>query len=234
VHYYPHHINDFNCATRHLTRVERSLYRDLIELYYDTERPLSVNNMEWLCKKVLAVSNEEIDAVGRILVEFFERDGEVWRHKRCDEEIANYKAKIAGASRAGKASVKSRSNRRSTSVQRTLNKRATNEQPTKNQEPRTNNHKEKLIASSDSRSQPAINGDAVAYIPLNNGSEWGVSKEFLAELEKAYPVVDGPQTLKEIRVWCVANPQKRKTKTGVAKFINNWFAREQDGPQNRR
>jgi hypothetical protein len=89
-------------------------------------------------------------------------------------------------------------------------------------------------ASSDSRSPPAVNGEAVAYIPLNNGSEWGVSKEFLAELEKAYPVVDGPQTLKEIRVWCLANPAKRKTKSGVARFVNNWFAREQDGPQNRR
>jgi uncharacterized protein YdaU (DUF1376 family) len=234
VHYYPHHINDFNCATRHLTRVERSLYRDLIELYYDTERPLSVNNMEWLCKKVLAVSNEEIDAVGRILVEFFVRDGEVWRHVRCDEEIANYKAKIAGASRAGKASAKRRGNKRSTSVQRSLNVRATNEQPTKNQEPVTNNHKE-LIASSDSRSPPpAVNGNAVSYIPLNDNSEWGVSKEFLAELEKAYPAVDGPQTLKEVRMWCLANPQKRKTKTGVARFINAWFAKEQDGPQNRR
>jgi uncharacterized protein YdaU (DUF1376 family) len=101
------------------------------------------------------------------------------------------------------------------------------------QEPLANT-KEEPIASRDSRAPPAVNGEAVAYIPLNNGSEWGVSKEFLAELEKAYPVVDGPQTLKEIRVWCLANPAKRKTKSGVARFVNNWFAREQDGPQNRR
>ena len=136
VNYYPHHIGDFNNATRHLTRVERSLYRDLIELYYDTERPLNVNNMEWLCKKVLAVSNEEIDAVGRILVEFFVRDGDVWRHERCDEEIANYKAKISGASKAGKASAERMKNNRSTSVKRTSNVRATNQEPiTSNQEP---------------------------------------------------------------------------------------------------
>lgn len=99
------------------------------------------------------------------------------------------------------------------------------------QEPLANT-KEEPIASRDSRAQPP-NGEAVAYIPLNNGSEWGVRKEFLAELEKAYPLVDGPKTLQEIRVWCIANPQKRKTRNGVARFINAWFAKEQDGPQNR-
>ena len=30
MNYYPHHIGDFDYATRHLTRVERSIYRVLI------------------------------------------------------------------------------------------------------------------------------------------------------------------------------------------------------------
>jgi len=48
MNYYPHHIGDFNSATRHLTRIERSVYRDLIELYYDTEAPLS-RDVDKLC-----------------------------------------------------------------------------------------------------------------------------------------------------------------------------------------
>ena len=41
MNFYKKHIGDFNNATRHLTRVERSLYSDAIELYYDTESVLT-------------------------------------------------------------------------------------------------------------------------------------------------------------------------------------------------
>ena len=58
MHHYPHHISDFNNSTRHLTRIERSIYRDLIELYYDTENPLP-NDVELLCRKIIARTEEE-------------------------------------------------------------------------------------------------------------------------------------------------------------------------------
>ena len=59
MHYYSHNIGDFNNSTRHLTRVERSLYRDLIELYYDTEKPLDSMSFDRLAKRVLAKTEEE-------------------------------------------------------------------------------------------------------------------------------------------------------------------------------
>jgi uncharacterized protein YdaU (DUF1376 family) len=139
VNYYPHHIGDFNNATRHLTRVERALYRELIELYYDIERPLPADDFGWICKKVLASSQDEMDSVKAILREFFKLDGDGYRHSRCDLEIASYRAKQEAAVKAGKASAKSRSNRSLTGVQRPSNKRSTRVQPTKNQEPRTKN-----------------------------------------------------------------------------------------------
>lgn len=74
----------------------------------------------------------------------------------------------------------------------------------------------------------SVNGSAVAYIPLVSGEEFGVSAEFLKELETAYPDVDGPGTLREIRVWCVANPSKCKTPRGAPRFINSWFERLQN------
>ncbi len=74
----------------------------------------------------------------------------------------------------------------------------------------------------------AVNGNAVAYIPLNDGSEFGVSKEFSAELEKLYPAVNVQQTLNEIRGWNLAHPAKRKTKTGVQAHINSWMQKEQN------
>ena len=76
-----------------------------------------------------------------------------------------------------------------------------------------------------------VNGNAVVYIPLVDGTEWGVSQEFAAELEKCYPAVDVAQTLREIRAWGITNPKLRKTKRGIMRHINGWFAREQNrGP----
>lgn len=89
----------------------------------------------------------------------------------------------------------------------------------------------KLLASS-AHALSAVNGNAVAYIPLNDGSEFGVSKDLAAELEKLYPAVNVEQTLNEIRGWNLANPAKRKTARGVLSHINTWMAREQNrGPQ---
>ena len=74
-----------------------------------------------------------------------------------------------------------------------------------------------------------VNGNAVAYIPLVDGTEFGVSKEYAAELERAYPAVDVPETLGEIRIWNLSNPKQRKTKAGVMRHINTWMARVQNG-----
>lgn len=149
MNYYPHHIGDFNNATRHLTRVERALYRDLIELYYDSEQPLT-GDVTRLCRKVIAATNDEKEAVVYVLSEFFELiDGE-YIHHRCDLEIEKYRANNSAKARAGKASAEARRKKKAaknkqkgTGVEHTLNttpteleQNPTNQEPvTKNQEP---------------------------------------------------------------------------------------------------
>lgn len=128
MHYYQHHIGDFDKATRHLTRVERSLYRDLIDMYYDTESHLP-KDFNLLAKRVLAHNEEEKTALKYILNEFFELKDEGYFNARCNEEIVKYHAFISAQSKAGKASAKHRLNKRSTSVQ-----------PTTNHKPLTTNH----------------------------------------------------------------------------------------------
>lgn len=111
MNHYPHHIGDFNNATRHLTRVERSLYRDLLELYYDTEQPLN-SDLAKLARRVIAVSDEERTALGVVLEEFFVLQDDGWHNTRCDAEIAKYQGQIEQASRAGRASAAKRSSGR--------------------------------------------------------------------------------------------------------------------------
>ena len=91
MNHYPHHIGDFNNGTRHLTRIERSIYRDLIELYYDTESPLN-GDIDALARRIIARSDEERAALDAVLGEFFKLQEGAYFHSRCDEELAKYKA----------------------------------------------------------------------------------------------------------------------------------------------
>ena len=144
MNYYSHHIGDFNNATRHLTRIERSIYRDLMDLYYDREAPVPTD-VERVCKLILATAPDEIAAVQSVLDEFFVLQDDGWHNSRCDDEIAAYRAKHEQASRAGKASAERRKQAKTeenaSDVQRTLNGGSTDVQPTNNQEPVTKNQK---------------------------------------------------------------------------------------------
>jgi len=75
--FYPHHIGDFDKATRHSTRLERSIYRDLLDVYYDTEQQLPLD-LPKLCKKVIAKSDEESTTVEQVLNEFFIKTPTGW------------------------------------------------------------------------------------------------------------------------------------------------------------
>lgn len=67
-------------------------------------------------------------------------------------------------------------------------------------------------------------------ITLNSGEEYSVTQKDFALWQDLYPNVDIPQELRKMRGWCDANPSKRKTKTGVKRFITSWLAKEQNRP----
>ncbi len=152
MNYYQHHIGDFNNATRHLTRVERSVYREAIELYYDREKPLSLD-IARLEKRLLCGNDEEKEALKDILEEYFIETDEGFFHSRCDAEIEKFQANITSKAKAGRASAEARkkkalskltkTNTCSTPVQQSVNEiqLTKNQEPiTTNQEPSTNNH----------------------------------------------------------------------------------------------
>ena len=85
MHYYQHHIGDFIRDTANLTDSQVMAYLRLIWMYYDSEKPLPDN------AKVLAFkigSTEE--TVSLILEAFFTHEDGVWKHSRCESEIAEY------------------------------------------------------------------------------------------------------------------------------------------------
>ena len=76
---------------------------------------------------------------------------------------------------------------------------------------------------------------SVISLPLNDKTEHYVYQADINKWQELYPVVDILQELKKMKGWLDSNPAKKKTKNGIARFINSWLSRVQDkggSPQN--
>lgn len=170
--HYPHHIGDFDKATRHLSRLERSVYRDLIDLYYDTEKPLSLNKQS-LCRRIIARSDEESTAVEQVLTEFFTETPAGWYHERCEEELDAYRANTSQKAMAGKASAAAKQQKK----QQALNGKSTAvEQPLKS------------VATADngaSTNHQPVNQSTINHQPIYSVTDVTAVDGIPAELTKA-------------------------------------------------
>lgn len=153
--FYPYHIGDFNNATRYASRLERSVYRDLLDMYYEQESAIDGTDLDKLQRRLNVRSTDEQTALDFVLTEYFENQDGFYFNNRCEQEIKKYQDKLENAIKAGKASAEARRKKstkkqrkgvdsngvqgNSTDVQRTFNDGSTNVQPTKNQEPVTSN-----------------------------------------------------------------------------------------------
>lgn len=145
MHYFQHHIGDFRSGCFNMTRMERALYREMLDIYYDTESPLP-SAIDEVCKLLGVRDASEKTLVGEVLsLKFKQVEGRGWVHERCETEIARYHSLLDSASKAGKASAASRLNKKATKVQQETNESSTTvkqelNSTSTNQEPRTKNH----------------------------------------------------------------------------------------------
>lgn len=65
-------------------------------------------------------------------------------------------------------------------------------------------------------------------LPLNDNSEYNIFNTDVIDWCNLYPSVDIMQELRKMKGWLNANPKRRKTKSGIKRFINNWLSKEQD------
>lgn len=89
MHSYFHHIGDYRADTSHLSLLEHGVYRQMLDTYYLNESPLPVE-VDMVCRKLSARTDEEREAVASVLKEFFDLTEDGWTHKRCETEIAKY------------------------------------------------------------------------------------------------------------------------------------------------
>lgn len=84
-----------------MNRQTRWIYRDMIDVYYDTEKYLSLD-IEQLCDQIGVESDEEIRIVEKLLRFKFEKTENGYSHSICDKVIADYHSKSAIAKANGK------------------------------------------------------------------------------------------------------------------------------------
>lgn len=61
-----------------------------------------------------------------------------------------------------------------------------------------------------------------------------VMSDFAEEMERMYPDIDIQRELTRARTWCVNNPKKQKTRTGVRRFLTSWMERSAERSANKR
>lgn len=73
--------------------------------------------------------------------------------------------------------------------------------------------------------------ESVFSLPLNDGSGFEVTASYCMKLSELYPSCDVIQELRNMAGWLISNPRRRKTASGIKRFINAWLSREQNSPR---
>lgn len=102
VHYYQFNIADYRKDTMHLTPIEHYIYRALMDTYYLSETPLTLDHAELMRTHCLR-NADDMQALCAVLKDFFIMDETGYTHKRCDIEIEAFHTKSKSASESAKA-----------------------------------------------------------------------------------------------------------------------------------
>lgn len=81
----------------------------------------------------------------------------------------------------------------------------------------------------DSCAEPVtVSAPPIISIILNDKSFFDVSPDDYNRWCELYPAVNVMQELRKMSSWSTDNPKRRKTKSGIRRFINAWLSKEQD------
>lgn len=220
MHYYQHHIGDFRAGCFNMTRIERALYREMLDIYYDTESPLP-DSIEAVCKLLGLREDGEKSMVSEILLLKFQQvEGRGWVHERCEKEIADYRAFLEKSSRAGKASAAARANKKTTLVQPEANQPSTDVEPAlnggaTNQQPLTTNHKPK-------EEQSAARGTRLPQ-------DWRPSPEDQDYCKKQRPDLRLSEVAQNFYDYWIAQPGAKGRKADWSATWRGWVRKESLG-----
>lgn len=83
--------------------------------------------------------------------------------------------------------------------------------------------KEKAVGAEPDNSAPPV-----ITLPLNDGTLFLITQSMVDKWQELYQAVNIMAELRKMVGWLEANPTRRKTRTGVLRFVTAWLAKEQD------
>lgn len=86
----------------------------------------------------------------------------------------------------------------------------------------------RVSCQSDENESEQANENVFITLTLNDKTEHPITKTIVEEMKSLYPKVDVEQEFRNMKGWLIANPTKRKTKSGIMRFVNSWLAKEQN------
>jgi len=208
MHFYEFNIGDYAKKTQHLTNEEDLAYRRLLDLYYDTEKPVLSGGLATLSRR-LRVDQQALE---NVLNEFFPGG----KNKHADEKIAAYYVYIEKQKANGKQGGRPKH-------KPTANPPQTQNNPVPSQ-PLPTNHLPPTIIKPLARTDKKPSVHAIEF-DFENG-EFSNLNGHLSLWEKAYPAVNIQVELNKAAVWLIEHPKNRKSNYG--KFLSSWLSRSQD------
>lgn len=207
MHYYQFHIGDYRAATSHLSNEEDLAYRRLLDMYYDTEAPISTD-IDWVCRR-LRLGSEVVTSVLKDMFELIENG---YVNRRADSEIKAYHAYKLKQQTNGKRGGRPKK----TQAKPTANPEETQQEPKKslttNQEPIT------IVEAKPKQSRGT-------RLP----ADWKPSEEQIAFCKTERPDLHPMATCDRFRDFWIAQAGSKGVKLDWDAVWRNWVRNEKAG-----
>ncbi len=233
--YQPWYEGDFwTIRVRRMHPMARLMYRSMLQGAWDLDKVGIIPNEPNLLKALADCPDDQAwEMYGPAVMEMFElsRNGKFYSNSRQMQELATWKEKHESYSKRGKDGANAKKEKRLKTIEDyTLAEAQLEPSLSPSKKDGSNQAKQSQAKQSQVKDNTSCADESapVVTLILNDKSEYGISAQRATQLCELYPAADVPQELRKMKGWLISNPVKRKTKTGIEKFVNAWMARVQD------
>ena len=91
MHFVNHNFTDIDFETKHMSRIEKTIYFDLRSLYLSEEKPIDGSDMDLLQRRLNVKDEEEKAALVFVLKDKFKKAGKYYKRAAWDKILKDYK-----------------------------------------------------------------------------------------------------------------------------------------------
>jgi uncharacterized protein YdaU (DUF1376 family) len=204
MHYYKFNIADYRKDTGHLSTVEHSIYRQLIDWYYLDEKPIPLETQ--VVMRRLSLGSEHEPALQNVLADFFVETENGYTQSRIDMEINDYHGQSAKNKTNGMLGGRPKK------TQSVILANPDESQINPNHKPLTTNHK--LI-----KERTATRG---ARLP----ADWKPNAELVAWSKTERPDLDLRKVFEEFKDYWSSVPGSKGVKLDWDATWRNWVRKQ--------